>query len=164
MALADHLELYPLPGKPVPPENWHMTLRFLGSTESLAYEKLLAGLDQTDLGPPFTAVLGPMGAFSRPRTASVLWMAIEQGREELERLAAVVEEVVEAAGFEGEERPFRAHLTLSRLRPVEDVGGLLDKYEETNLRWRVEAIAVFRSHLGGGPARYEVLETFPLKR
>jgi 2'-5' RNA ligase len=31
-----------------------------------------------------------------------------------------------------------------------------------DLRWSCDRVVVFQSHLGGGPARYEPLETFHL--
>ena len=164
MALADRLEPLDMPGRVVPPENWHITLRFLGWTDDVAFDRMLAALDDSDLGSPFNLMLGGMGAFPRPRSATVIWLAVSEGLTRLEELAAMAEEAAQSAGFGPEERPFRAHLTLSRVRPAEDVSDLLDSFRAADLAWRCGSVVVYRSHLGRDGARYEPLETFPLTR
>ncbi|MBT8197061.1 MAG: RNA 2',3'-cyclic phosphodiesterase [Acidimicrobiia bacterium] len=165
-ALAHHLETslggLSMPGRPAPPDNWHITLRFLGNAEQLAYEKLLGGLDQADLGSRFRLRLGGLGAFPRADRASVLWVGTETGTVELVDLAATVEECVADAGFLAEERPFHPHLTLSRIRPHENVSDLVEDVAPARVAWDVGDVVVYRSHLGGGPARYEELERIPL--
>jgi 2'-5' RNA ligase len=164
MALADRLTPFDLPGTVVPPANWHITLRFIGWTDDVGYDRLLASLDQAELGPGFEVEVGEMGAFPRPKRATVLWLGVTKGQSRLEEVADAVEESVQAAGFDGEERPFRPHLTLSRIRPPLDVTGLTDSFPGADLGWRCRSIVVYRSHLGRGGARYEPLETFPLSR
>ena len=164
MALADRLGSLEMPGKAVPPENWHITLRFLGWTDDVAFDRMLAALDEAALGPPFDVALGEMGAFPRPRNATVIWLAASKGLTRLEHLAAEAEEAAQSAGFNSEDRPFRAHLTVSRVRPAEDVSGLIETFSDAGLGWRCESVVVYRSHLGRGGAKYEPLETFPLSR
>ena len=43
------------------------------------------------------------------------------------QLASVCEEAALAAGFAAEERPYHPHLTLSRIRPWQDVSDLVDR-------------------------------------
>jgi 2'-5' RNA ligase len=109
-------------------------------------------------------MLGEMGVFPRPRSATVIWLAVSRGQERLEELAAAAEEAAQSAGFGPEDRPFRAHLTLSRVRPAEDVSALVESFPGADLGWRCESVVVYRSLLGRGGARYEPLETFLLAR
>ncbi len=164
MALADLLGSVVVPGKMVLPQNWHITLRFLGRTDEIAYDRFLAALDNCDLGPSFDMGLGELGAFPRPRSATVLWVAVTKGQGRLEDLAADAEAAAQTAGFTPEDRPFRPHLTLSRVRPAADVSRLVDGFSAAGIGWRCRSVVVYRSHPGRGGARYEPLETFPLTR
>ncbi len=164
MALAAALREFAIPGRPVPPENWHLTLRFLGGVDRVTCERLLAAIDQTELGGRFKLALRGLGAFPRPKKATVVWLGVTEGRERLEDLADIAEEAAVNAGVAPEDRPFRPHLTLSRVRPEEDVTGLVQTGADLGVGWRCESIVVFRSHLGRDGARYEPLETFSLSR
>jgi 2'-5' RNA ligase len=88
----------------------------------------------------------------------VLWLGVSDGAEELATLALVCEEAALEAGFEPEERPFHPHLTLSRIRPWQDVGPVVDRVPSFPLHQTVDRITMYRSVLGGGPARYEVVD------
>lgn len=152
----------PLPGKPVPPANWHLTLRFLGATKEPERDRVLAFLDEVALTLPFVLAFGPLGAFSRPARATVLWMGVRRGAEELVELAGRCDEAAQAVGFEAEDRPFHPHLTLSRIRPWQDVLSLVDEVPSFPLSQEVDRITLFRSLLGGGGARYEVVDEVEL--
>lgn len=152
----------PLPGRPVPPENWHLTLRFVGWVDPVQYDRLLAGVAGLDLGPRFRVAIGSAGAFPNPRRATVLWLDVVEGGAGLVRLAEAVEEVVEAIGVEPEGRPYRPHLTISRIRPDQDVRGLLERFPGGRVAFTAGAVTLFESHLGRGGARYEAQERFDL--
>lgn len=160
--LGDALDGRPLPGRPVPPDNWHITLRFLGYATEDVRDVVTAALDEAEAGGPFRLRFGGLGAFPRPARATVLWLGIEEGAERLGEVAAAVEEAVVGCGFLQEERPFHAHLTLSRIRPHQDVRPTIDRVPPFPLRQPVTEFVLFRSTLGGGPARYEPVERFPL--
>jgi 2'-5' RNA ligase len=162
--LAQHLAQQVLPGRAVPPDNWHLTVRFLGDLDLVTQERLTAELDQSDLGSSFEIVLGEMGAFPRPAKATVLWLAVDRGVDRLIKLNEVVEEAVEAIGLPPEDRPYAAHLTVSRIRPEHDARNLIKAYGPMPFRWLADELVLYRSHLGRGGAVYEPLESFPLSR
>ncbi len=146
--LAQHLTAWTLPGKVVPPDNWHLTVRFLGWIDQVRAEILTAQLDQAGLGPPFDLVLGEMGSFPKSTRANVLWLGVEDRTQGLARLNQITEEVCRAGGLRAEERPFTAHLTLSRLRPPENVAGLIESYDAQRFRWTVHDLTLFESKQG----------------
>lgn len=160
--LTAHLGGAELPGSSPPAENWHITLRFLGQVSPTGYDKLLARLDEADLGASFELGFTGLGAFPKAARATVLWLGIGRGAEELTQLAAAAEEAAVSAGSMPEERPYHPHLTLSRIRPQQDVRELLEQVPEFPLVQMVSQLTVFQSHLGGGPAAYEALERFDL--
>jgi len=164
-AIVHHLKAHlahPLPGRPVRPELWHLTLRFLGEVDEVGCDRIIREVDAVARGPAFALRWGGLGAFPRARRANVLWLGLEQGQAEAERLAVEVEEAVEAAGFPPEDRPFRSHLTLSRIRPDQDVTAVLEAVPILGLAMPVGRVVLYRSHLGPGGPRYEELESFLL--
>jgi len=162
--LAAYLEAKarPLPGKSVPPQNWHLTLRFLGPTEEQQRDRVLAFLDQHMLTLPFVMGFAGLGAFSRPARATVLWLGVSRGTEELAELAAICEEAAQAAGLAADDRPFHPHVTVSRIRPKQDVTSTVEAVPPFPLAQTVEHITLYRSLFDGGGARYEVVEQIEL--
>jgi 2'-5' RNA ligase len=151
-----------IPGRAVPAANWHLTLRFLGATRGDQLAAIVRHLRAAELGPAFQASFGGLGAFSRPRSARVLWMGLTDGVERMQALAVIAEDAARAAGFAPEEKSFKPHLTLSRIQPPRDVTRAVAGVPPLDLRMPVREVVVFRSHLGGGPARYEAVERFAL--
>ena len=152
-----------IPGRLVPAANWHLTLRFLGATRADQLAAIVRHLRAAEFGDAFEAGFGGLGAFSRPRSARVLWIGVTDGVERMKALARIAEDAARAAGFAPEEKSFKPHLTLSRIQPPRDVTRAIAGVPPLELRMPVREVVVFRSHLGGGPARYEVVERFALK-
>ena len=151
-----------LPGRIVRPENWHITLRFLGETSTLQADAIRAHLDQHLLVEPFRLRLAGLGGFPRERKASVLWMGLAGDLELLNALAEECEAAAVRAGFEPEGRPFHPHVTLSRIRPPLDVREFIDMFPDNGVRLNVEGVTLFRSVLGSAPARYEIVDVVEL--
>ena len=137
-------------------------MRFLGATSAQQRDRVLAYLDEHLVVKPFRISFTGLGAFPRESKASVLWIGAAGSIEQLVSAAAICEESAVAAGFEPEGRPFHAHLTLSRIRPPHDVRPLVDLVEPVGVNLDVAAVTLYRSVLGGGPARYEVVERVEL--
>jgi 2'-5' RNA ligase len=151
-----------VPGRAVPTASWHLTLRFLGATRADQLAAVRERLRAADPGAAFDACFGGLGAFSRPRSARVLWIAVTEGADRLRDLARLAEAAARAAGFAPESKPYTPHLTLSRIHPPRDVTRAIERVPPLDVRMRVGEIILFRSHLGGGPARYEALERIAL--
>jgi 2'-5' RNA ligase len=151
-----------LPGRAVPAANWHLTLRFLGATRPDQLTAIRDRLRAAALGAAFGVRFGGMGAFSRPRSARVLWVAVTEGADRLRDLVAIAEDAARAAGFAPEGKPYTPHLTLSRLQPPRNVTDAIARVPALDVEMPVREIVVFRSHLGGGPARYEAIERVAL--
>jgi len=158
--LSEHLR----PGaewRVVPPPNWHVTLRFLGWTTELQRDLVLMHLAEALDASPFRLRLQGLGAFPKPRKATVLWMGVSAG-ERLDPLAAASEEAAVAAGFVPEDRPYHAHLTLARIRPPEDLRGLVEAFDACEIPFSVDAVTLYESHVAAGGARYEAIDRLPL--
>ncbi len=147
-----------LPGRPSPPDNWHLTLRFLGPTNALQQDRILEFLDEHLVVEPFTLGFTGLGAFPKPSRATVLWLGVGTGADGVAAMAAVCEEAAISAGFEPEDRPFHPHLTLSRIRPPVSVDGIIDQVGVFPLKMEVDRLTLYRSHLGRDGATYEAVD------
>ncbi|HEX7100519.1 MAG TPA: RNA 2',3'-cyclic phosphodiesterase [Acidimicrobiia bacterium] len=156
-ALADRLGGLDIPGRRVPPPNWHVTLRFVGHVEEVAYERWLAALAEADVPGPFSVSLGGLGAFPRPARATVLWVGVESG-DALADLAAAVDDAADRVGLGREERPFVPHLTISRVRPPEDVRSLVDSGNVLRATFTVSQFHI----MAAVGSRYHVFESYDL--
>jgi 2'-5' RNA ligase len=154
----------PIPGRLVPKHKWHFTLRFLGDTDSAAIPSLIESLDTSELGKSFDIGFAGLGAFPTPRRARVLWVGLDKGVSELEILAFRVESAVKRAGFPPEPRPFKPHLTISRIQPASQVVDVLAQGGEVRGAMQVTEAILYRSHMGRGSSSYEELARFPLDR
>ncbi|HEV7389461.1 MAG TPA: RNA 2',3'-cyclic phosphodiesterase [Gemmatimonadaceae bacterium] len=153
-----------LPGKPVTAENWHFTLRFLGSTAPEARDQVVHCLETATCGAPFTIRFSELGAFPQPKRARILWLGVDQGAERLIQLAAIAEAAARIAGFAAEAKEFKPHLTLSRIDPPSSVAGLIAGKPRFDAVMTVDSIILYRSRLGAGPARYEEVVRIALGR
>lgn len=163
-ALAAYLDevLEPLPGKPVPPPNWHLTIRYLGDIVEVAYDRFLNALDEVEKPAPFRMSFSGLGAFPKPTKATVLWLGIGRGEEDLVALAQAAERAAVAVGLAAEDRPFQAHLTLARIQPPRNVWPWLADVPEPPIKIDVAEMGLYRSHLGGATPVYELLDTIDL--
>lgn len=80
------------------------------------------------------------------------------------QLAAIAEGAARSVGFDAESRDFKPHLTLSRIDPPVSVSTLLASKPRIDISMRVDSLIVYRSRLGGGPARYEEVQRIALGR
>lgn len=154
----------------VDPEQWHVTLGFMGSVAADRLDGLLQGLAAvaTRWSPMTLAVAGG-GAFPNPYAARVLYAGLTEApgsERSLADLARTVRHTCSAAGAGPDGARFHPHLTLGRFgRPEEATRWIrvLDTYAGPS--FAVAGIDLVESHLGegrGGRPRHAVVETFPL--
>ena len=153
-----------LPGKPVAPQNWHFTLRFLGSTSTDVRDQIVGRLGVAACGSPFDIRFTELGAFPNPKRARILWLGIDDGADRFMQLAAIAEATARSVGFAAETKLFRPHLTLSRIDPPVAVATLLDSKPRFGIRMIVDSLVLYRSRLGGGTVRYEEVSRIRLRR
>ncbi len=135
-------------------EQWHVTLRFLGSVADVGpVVEALAGVALSNA--PVVAVLGPtVGRFGQ----RILHVPVAG----LDEIARAVVESTAHLGKRADDRPFNGHVTLARaardanvdLRPL--TGAAI------SAEWNVEEVCLVESHLHPKRARYEVLEQYSL--
>ena len=154
----------PLPGRPIPQSKWHFTLRFLGSTAPDLSRQFLESFRGASFGRAFDLRLEGLGGFPGIHRARVLWIGTSQGASELGEIAQRIDALAVREGFAPETRQFNAHLTISRIEPPRSIDAIVRDGSKIRASMRVEEVILFRSHLGGGPSRYEELARVTLDR
>ncbi|CAN5361635.1 hypothetical protein BH24CHL10_BH24CHL10_04270 [soil metagenome] len=141
------------------PDGWHITLAFLGPIHAASVSGLTERLTSVAVHSVMSFQSGGLGAFPTPARARVAWYGVEDVDG---RLAGLASDVARALDLRVTQ-PFRAHLTLGRARrrPV-DLRAWLASASAPEGVVDVDRIALLRSHVGGGPARYETLARIPL--
>lgn len=147
----------------IEPENYHITLRFIGDVDRKTADEVADSLDRLANSLRFTVRLTQLGSFGgdKPRA---LYAGVEPS-EELVRLQGSQERVLQRAGLAPEGRKFTPHVTLARLRGVgpEEVARFIaeaGRFEP--LEFPVGRFVLFssRDSVGGGP--YVVEQSYPL--
>ncbi|MGH8390358.1 MAG: RNA 2',3'-cyclic phosphodiesterase [Pseudomonas sp.] len=139
-------------GRPVPAENFHLTLKFLGSVDTARIADICdAAASVRTSAERLTVVLDRLDVWRR---AGALVLAPQQAPPALLRLVYDLEQAMLPFGLEDAPREFRPHLTLARdyRAPVPE------SVEPPEFFLRADRFALFESHKG----RYRALAEWPL--
>ncbi len=162
-ALAD---LHPTGGpdvKWIPVRNAHLTLHFFGSESRARLEAAARALRAADLGVPYEAELGGVGAFPDLRAPRIIWIGLTRGGAETIELQRNAMGALAGLGFSPEPRPFHPHVTIGRLRPRSRAPAALRRTARlpglvSPGAFRVTALSLMQSRLGGPVPVYEPIE------
>jgi len=155
----------------VPPEEIHLTLRFVGETEESKVEGLRASLERSLSGLPAPRLrLARTGSFPETGSARVLWVGLDEDPGTEGRLSALAlaseAAVVESGCGAPSADPFHPHLTVARpsrygrCLPPEDFRRL-----SLAVRWLPAEVRLVESRPGqAGDGRFPVIASFPLRQ
>lgn len=139
----------------VPPENYHLTLRFIGEAQGWQAEEIDHALSALR-GRSFPLTLAGVGTFSKAGRPTQLWVGVQRNPT-LDHLHAKIETTLQRVGLAPERRRFAPHVTLARLdNPVE---AKLAAFVQQHNLFRadpvmVEHFTLFSSRLGKEQAVY----------
>ena len=141
-------------GRPVPVDNLHLTLAFLGNLPAEGVRCVREAAGRVS-GSPFTLVLDRVGWWRRP---GILWLAPVAWPPEIETLAGDLWRSIAPCGLEPETRPFKPHVTVARRCGRARPGPM------TPIEWPVSEFALIESFAGQSGARYRVCDRWPLEQ
>jgi RNA 2',3'-cyclic 3'-phosphodiesterase len=143
-------------------ERWHVTLKFLGATPPDLVDRTADAVAETaGQVTTFETRLTGLGAFPKRGPARVLWAGLDDRSGRLAGLALGVDAAL-ADMFPPERRPLHPHLTVGRCDPAVRLPQGFVETPVAPASFTVDRVSLFRSHLGGGPPRYERLRRVPL--
>lgn len=138
-------------GKAIPPENYHLTLAFLGNVPGDAVAELIFAARRVRF-PSFTLQLDRTGYWPRSRVA---WLSPSASPAALEKLAADLWSELQPLGFVPDENSFTPHVSLVRKVPG-GLGGL----PESPVVWPVSDFVLVKSETQPAGSVYSLLEHF----
>lgn len=141
------------------PALWHVTMRFLGAWPQEGLASLRDECARCAALSPSRIMLRleALGAFPNAGAARVAWVGAHEPTGHLARLAAELEAAAVALGAEPEVRPFRAHLTVARIKSPADLRGLLSQPAWQAIETAIDELLLYESHTLPSGSRYEVL-------
>ncbi len=151
----------------VRPEGIHLTLKFLGDIDEGMIEKIGESIKKaTERSSAFLIRLSGLGVFPNPKFPRVVWVGVKEGAESLKELQRNLEKAMAKLGLPTEDREFKPHLTLGRIKSQERRDELLKAIEELrNFEagpFEAREISMIKSDLKPGGAVYARLLAVPL--
>ena len=147
-------------------ENIHLTLKFFGNVAVDRVGSISGAVTRAvSEFSSFEINVGNVGVFPKASRAQVLWIGVDDPFEKLTALHKRLEEECEAEGFERENRAYRPHLTIARIRRHEGARRLANAH----LQMKIESVAVhvteltlFRSELSPKGSKYTAISNHRL--
>jgi 2'-5' RNA ligase len=147
------------------PEKLHLTLKFADRLSAAAVSAIGGELARWVIGVSApTAVVSRVGAFPSLSDARVVVIDLADADGALARLAAQADALLAKHGVPAEARPFRAHVTVARLKRPYDARRWLKPEAVASLgECRMAALTLYRSELGAGGSVYTPLSRAPFE-
>lgn len=148
------------------PGNIHLTVKFLGDTDQKLVPKISEGVDGVAArSSAVSAVIDTVGGFPNLKRPRVIWAGASEGIEAAGKIAREVDLAMRQLRFEKEKRPFKAHLTLGRVRQgrsVDELTGVLQRYKFEPIPLLLDRLTLFKSTLTPTGPIYDILHEAPL--
>jgi 2'-5' RNA ligase len=148
-------------------ENIHLTLKFFGDIEQNRIRQISNAASRTAKDfAPFEILITGTGAFPKTTQPRVLWIGVDDPSLQLSKLQSRFEDECAGEGFEKEERAFRPHLTIARIRKPAGARRLGEFNKELRfepMKLTVNELIVFRSELSSKGSKYTPLSQHTLK-
>lgn len=147
----------------VRPENFHVTLKFIGQASSEELAAIMEELRGVRPEGAVKATIRGLGYASHAKRGGVLW-ATMQASNFMKMLAGQIDRRLERLGIPGEEREFLPHLTLARCKLNSMMPVIRAAVSECEGRdfgsvlW--EEFQLMESRLGAGGSQYSTLASF----
>lgn len=159
--LLDILKKYAVDIKWVIPENLHLTLKFLGNTPDVLLPTIRESLMRIVSSYEACYIkIYNIGVFPNKKYPRVVWVGIED-TEILKKLKSDIEHSMSLLGYQREDKAFKPHLTLGRVRSQKGIVNIvheLDNFKDREFGIiHVDRIKLMKSELKPQGAQYSCL-------
>src|ERR1700682_1927869 len=151
----------------VRPENFHVTLKFIGGASREELEGITEVLRAVRPDGAVKADFRGLGHYWNAKRGGVFWATMEAS-DGLKQLARQINLRLSHLGMPADERPFLPHLTLARFKrgnalPV--IRAALNEYSGREFgSMQAEEFHLMESQLGRGGSKYTTLQSFPFAK
>ena len=149
------------------PQSQHLTLKFFGDVSADDVKNICSAVEKR-LATASSLILKieKLGVFPDIKRPRVLWVGMAGDVEKLTVLQSNLEKDFEKIGFPREDRPFKAHLTLARIKDPRDITGMSEALKKhsgfTAGEFTCKELILFQSKLTPQGAIYTKLAGFAL--
>jgi 2'-5' RNA ligase len=150
-------------------EQFHLTLRFLGSVAKENIERIREQLQRScENYCPLKLRAAGIGCFPNARAPRVIWVGIKEDKGQLLKLHDSIEKAVAEYTAEKADREFTGHLTLGRVKELGREGAEILRRELTRRKeqafgaWKATAVDLMRSQLSPKGATHSVLHSIKM--
>jgi RNA 2',3'-cyclic 3'-phosphodiesterase len=154
----------------VEPRNMHWSLKFLGDVDLRETPRICAAVAEAVADfAPFDVEARGAGAFPDPSRPRTVWIGMGRGSEQIIELHDAIDRALGKLGYREENRRFRPHLTIGRVRnspnnAIEELGQLIQQHADfTSGLSTVYEVTIFSSDLDEEGPTYEPLGHAELK-
>ena len=148
------------------PENIHLTMKFFGNVNQAKVPVISdAAARVVKEFSPLQLQVGKTGVFPRPSRPQVLWIGIDDPSGALLKLQQQLEAEFAREGFPKEDRAFRPHLTIARIRKPHNAARLAQTHLEMNfsaVELTLSELILFRSELSSKGSKYTAVSRHSL--
>jgi RNA 2',3'-cyclic 3'-phosphodiesterase len=151
----------------VDPQNFHLTLKFLGDVKENYINSLVMLLEQIACNSQiFNLESTEIGYFGRTKHPRVIWYGFNSN-DRLLNLQSSIDESLAELGFDKEKKSYSPHLTLGRIKnivPNNDLKKLLSTLDPLPEIYPITGFSLIESNLKKEGPEYKVLRHFNLKK
>jgi 2'-5' RNA ligase len=146
----------------LPMNKLHLTLVFIGQTESSRVSSLTQAMDAVATRhEPFDVATGDAGGRIGGRHGGVAWLRLAHGGHQVAQLSLDLDDALDSRTYNETAAP-RPHLTVARHVSESALADLRTVAETITMGWTVDQIVLFRSHTNPKGSIYEVLTSIAL--
>jgi 2'-5' RNA ligase len=145
-------------------EKIHLTLKFIGEVDDIKVEKISQSLNFIENYSKFVCRFSSFGFFFKRGIAKILWVGISTDNS-IYKLVDDINNNLEKFSIQKDERKFKSHLTLLRLKNKESKNFIksFENFVIPEINFIIDEAALIKSELLPDSSKYTEIKKYKLK-